>query len=127
MIFGSDIGSPSSQAVSQTCADLPLAQPELDEECRRLRGLTLAPCVVLTRRFSMEFSSQIHTGAQLIMLRFCSDRGLQEKWAPESISTAHECLKSQVWNMNFLNNQSLAVEIVWTLQTWLGISERSHV
>ena len=25
------------QAVSQTCADLPLAQQDLDEECRRLR------------------------------------------------------------------------------------------
>ena len=26
------------QAVSRTCADLPLAQQELDEECHRLRG-----------------------------------------------------------------------------------------
>jgi hypothetical protein len=48
----------SLQAVSQTCADLPLAQQELDEECRRLRGgAALEPGNGVDPEISMEFSS----------------------------------------------------------------------
>jgi len=48
------------QAVSQTCADLPLAQQELDEECRRLRGgAALEPTGAgADLEISMEFSSR---------------------------------------------------------------------